>query len=149
MTNTQPTPFDKQKLKALKSAITNFRKTSCRFSHALSQGTAREDQILIYDYSYNLLSDCVYSYLADLADESIGLSDTNAISILRTYGDFMILSLLYAEYKENHAFRHAAKDMIKAVNQAMLNEEDDRFELLSDLVRAGLEWQEAKMRDAD
>ncbi len=149
MTNSETKPFDKQKLKALKIATTNFHKTTCRFSHALSKGTAQEDQKLIYDYSYNLLSDCVYSYMASLADESIGLSDTNAISILRVYGDFMLLSKFYSEYKGNHAFRDIAKDMTEVINQAMLGEEDDRFDILGDLVRAGLEWQEAKMRDAD
>jgi hypothetical protein len=142
MTNSETKPFDKQKLKALKIATTNFHKTTCRFSHALSKGTAQEDQKLTYDYSYNLLSDCVYSYLASLADERIGLSDTNAISILRVYGDFMMLSKFYAEYKKNSDFRDIAKDMTELVDQTMLGEEDDRFELLSDVVRAALQWQE-------
>ena len=142
MTNTQPTQFDKQKLKPIKIAITNFQKATCRFSHALSKGTAQEDQKLTYDYSYNLLSDCVYSYLASLADERVQLSDTNAISILRAYGDYMVLSKFYAEYKENSDFRDIAKGMTELVNQAMLGEEDDRFELLGEVVRAALQWQE-------
>ena len=140
MTNTQPTQFDKQKLKPIKIAITNFQKATCRFSHALSKGTAQEDQKLTYDYSYNLLSDCVYSYLASLADERVQLSDTNAISILRAYGDYMVLSKFYAEYKENSDFRDIAKGMTELVNQAMLGEEDDRFEILSEVVRAALQW---------
>ena len=149
MTNTQLTQFDKQKLKAIKIATTNFSKITCSFFHALSRGTARENQILEYEISYNLLSDCVYSYLASLADERIGLSDTNAISILRVCGDFMLLSAHFAKYKGNSDFRDISQDMIELINQNMLGEEDDRFETLGALVRAGLEWQEAKVRDAD
>lgn len=143
MTNTQPTPFDKQKLKALKSAITQTLKATCSLSHALSRGTARDELILAQVNAYNMLSDSVYSYLASLANERIRLSDTNAISILCAYGDYINLSSFYAQYYEDSTFSESMEGMIKAINQAMRGEEEDRFELLSDLVRAGLEWQEA------
>jgi len=145
MTNTQPTQFDKQKLKALKTAITQSRKATCSLSHALSRGTAREELLLAQLNAYNLLSDSVYSYLASLADESIEVSDQEAISVLRAYGDYMQLSSFYARYAEDPTtFYECMEGMIKAVNQAMLGEEDDRFELLGDLVRGGREWQEAR-----